>query len=313
MGELINIDAFKGQRPAAAFATLDATEDNLADGIGSSYGIIGYRGKVWTLRLRGETHQFNRADDGTPMNYLDVIVLQQPKHKSRSFYQKGDWDESGSAGKRPICSSLNYTHPDPDVMEKQADVCALCPRNIWSTDSNGRKSKECSDYKRLAVLIAPNLTTPFFGKPLMEPVFLRIPAASLNDLAIMGEAMAGQNWHYSSYVTRVSFAPTAHPKFIYKPIVALKDAEAEVVMGLRNHPNCQRIIGDEQGGEMRTVTTLPPPSDDTPSLGFVQPDKPTLPAPEPVTIEAKVVEDAEVTEADDDLTARVAALLNTKK
>jgi hypothetical protein len=53
--DLMNISQFKGLAPAAAFAAaLDPHAESLSDGIGSSYGIVGYKGKVWTLRLRGQ-------------------------------------------------------------------------------------------------------------------------------------------------------------------------------------------------------------------------------------------------------------------
>jgi hypothetical protein len=246
MNQVTPADFFKTSKPAAAFAALDPSE-SLAEGIGSSYGVIGYKGKVLTLRLRGEVKVFTRPDDGTPMGYLDVIILRAAKVKAKSYYLPGTFDEASSAGKRPICASIDGVTPDKDVLEKQSDACVLCPRNEWRTDANGKKSRECADYKRLAVLILPSQTTRLLGAPLLEPVFLRIPPASLNDLAVFGETMSGQGWPFSSFVTRISFDQTlSHPKFIFRALQGLGDAEAKVVLGMREEMQAKRITGEDQ-------------------------------------------------------------------
>ncbi len=238
-------DFFKNSKPDAAFATLDPTE-SLAEGIGSSYGVIGYKGKVLSLRLRGEVHIFTRPDDGTPIGYLDVVILRSAAVKAKSYYRDG-FDENASAGKRPVCASIDGITPDADVLEKQADACALCPRNEWRTDANGRKGRDCSDYKRLSVLILPHQTQRLMGAPLLEPVFLRIPPASLNDLAVFGETMSGQGWPFSSFVTRISFDPAlSHPKFVFRAIQPLTGAEAKVILDMREDTQSKRITGEDQ-------------------------------------------------------------------
>ena len=244
--EVMNTEAFKGHRPAKAFDTLDPHSESLADGIGSSYGVIGYKGKVWSLRYKGEKHTIVRPDDGTPSSYIDMIILQQAKQKSKSYYL--EYDPGGtSEGSRPICASIDGVVPDVDVQTKQSDTCALCPRNVWKTDANGRKGRECNDYKRLAVLLMPNTTQRVLGQKLMEPVFLRVPAGSLNNLSLMGEQMAQQGWHFSTFITRVSFNPDkAHPEMVFTALQGLSDAEAPVVLPLRADPQAIRIIGEDK-------------------------------------------------------------------
>lgn len=246
MGQELALPDWAKSGPAAAFSELAARaqEDSLSAGIGQSYGVIGYKGKVWSLRYRGERHNFIRQDDGTPINYIDVIVLKQAPHKSKSYYKQYDQD---SAGERPVCSSINGVVPDADAQEKQADACALCPRNVWKTDPNtGRKSRECTDYKRLAVLILPSMTTPLLGSQLLEPVFLRVPPASLNSLAIMGDTMANQGYHYSTYITRISFDPNfAHPQMIFRPLQALGNEEAPVILDLVKDMTTDRIVNGD--------------------------------------------------------------------
>lgn len=240
-----NVVPFQGQRSAAAFAGLAPEADSLSEGIGSSYGIIGYKGKTWSLRFRGENHVFTRADDGSPSSYIDVIILRAAKVKAKSFY--AGYDENSSEGKRPICSSIDGIKPDLDVQTKQADACALCPRNVWKQDATtGRKSRECTDYKRVAALVIPTLTRGFFnGVPLIEPVFLRVPPASLQDIATFGDQMAAQGYHYSTFITRISFDPSvAHPKFLFRAIQLLTDNEAPVVLEQRESEVAKRIVGE---------------------------------------------------------------------
>lgn len=245
MGQEIVVPDSFNKGPAQAFAALNAHDDNLSDGIGQSYAVLGYKGKQWSLRYRGQRHNFLRPDDGTPASYIDVIMLGQAKQKSKSFYKK--YDAATSDGDRPICSAIDGLNPDPDGDMYGVNTCTLCPRNVWKTDpATGRKGRECSDYKRVAVLLLPTQTKALLGSPLVEPVFLRVPAASLNALAILGDTMTAKGYHYSTYITRISFDPDeAHPKMVFRPIQGLSDQEAPIVLELRSDPTVGRITGGD--------------------------------------------------------------------
>ena len=251
----MNISAFKGIKPSQAFASLDPTSESLADGIGSSYGIVGYKGKVWSLRLRGETYNFTRAEEGggtSPLPYLDVIVLRQMPAKSKSFYPPGSYVD-GQMGTRPLCSALDGVTPDADIATPQSTACAICSRNTFKTSPDGRKTRECSDYKRMAVLVLPKLTKDLLGAPLLEPVFLRVPAASLNDLALLGEGMAAQGFHFASFVTRIGFNPDKpHPQMTFRALQPLGDKEASIVLPMRDDPTSFRITGENDVGKVRS-------------------------------------------------------------
>ena len=235
--ELVNMEAFK-KGPAQAFRAEPITE-SLADGIGQSYGVISYKGKVWAVKHRGERKNVLRPDDGTPASYLDVVVLSAADHKSKSYYK--DFVDGDS--QPPLCSSMDGVVPDSGVPQKQADSCALCPRNEWTLQPNGKKGRDCTDYKRLAVLLLPNVSKALFGEPLLESVFLRVPPASLNALAQMGEQMDAQGYPYYSYVTRITFDPNeAHPKMVFKALQPLTDGEAPMIMKLRKDPIAGRIV-----------------------------------------------------------------------
>ena len=255
MGQELQVpDSFKGKAPSQGFAFLDPTSESLAEGIGQSYGVIGYKGKVWSLRYRGEKHVMVRPDDGTPAAYVDVIILGQARHKSKSYYKKYD-PAGGSEGERPICASADGIVPDLDVTAKQCDTCALCPRNVRKPDpTTGQMVRECSDFKRLAVLTLPNVSKALLGEPLMEPVFLRVPAGSLSSLAVLGETMANQGWHFSSFITRITFNPEkSWPEMVFRPLQGLTDNEAPIIKELRVDPLVERITGGQTSAGPRQI------------------------------------------------------------
>jgi hypothetical protein len=115
------------------------------------------------------------------------------------------------------------------------------------------------------VLVMPTQTKPLFGEPLMEPMFLRVPPDSLNSLAIMGDTMSNQGYHYSTYLTRVSFDPNkAHPCMQFRPLQPLNDQEAEVVLELRSQPLVGRITGGDVTSQgIRTVEQALAPAGST--------------------------------------------------
>lgn len=248
MNDVIHFDpkVFAGAKPADAFATLRPQDDKLSDGIGVSYPIIHITGGKWALTYQGDRKTFTRPDDGTPIGYLDVVILRKAPHKVKSWYP-GGYDEQQSKGKRPDCYSRDGVKPDDDVVNKQADFCQLCPRNAFKVDpKDNKRRKECTDYLHLAVLIMPTFTQQLLGAPLMEPAFLRIPPDSMQSLARFGDELAKQGYHYSTYVTRLSFDPnTSHPKLMFRATALLGNAEAAVVLPLREDPQALRITGED--------------------------------------------------------------------
>ena len=286
--ELMNMENFKGGPSAAFKAELDPSSESLADGIGGSYGIIKYKGKVWSLVLRGEQYTFLK-DDGYPLEFLDFVILQQAKNKSKSYYPNY---EDGNTD-APLCASIDGILPDEGVTQQQATACALCPRNVWKKNEEGKKVRECADYKRIAVLLMPAQTKKLLGEALMEPVFLRIPGASLQALAMMGEQTAKQGYHFSSYITRADFDPQqSYPKMRFKAIQALTDREAPVVLPLRKDPLALRIIGEDQVRAALPAPAAPVPQAQQVETGLVDvtpkaaaPEAAPAPAP-PSTLSA---------------------------
>ena len=261
--ELMDMTGFKGGMASAFAAELDPNQESLSDGIGSSYAIIKYKGKQWSLVYRGEQHFFVK-EDGYGLEYLNMVILQQAPLKSKSYFPKksdGSAYEEGSHD-APLCASIDGVVPDAGVPQKQAEACALCPRNVWKTSPDGKKIRECQDYKRIAVMLMPTQTTKLLGEPLAEPAFLRIPGASLENLSRMGDETKRQGYHFSSYITRVDFDPQqAYPKMRFKATQQLTNQEADFILKMRKDPIALRIIGQ---GEQRPQLAPPAAAQDVP-------------------------------------------------
>lgn len=250
MGQELQIpQSFQNKGMAKVFqGRVSVEDDKLSDGIAQGFPVMHYKGKIWALKYRGDRKVITRKDDGTPSGHLDVVILKQAKGKSKQFY-KGAYDPNSSEGMPPTCTSMDGIVPDAGVPERQSEACALCPRNVWKADANGRRGRECSDRKRLAILVMPNQTEPLFGKPVLDPILLDVPPDSMQSLAQMGDSMVHQGFHYSTYLARITFDPNkAHPSLVFRPIRPLEDAEGEAIIKLQEDPSIPRIIGLAENG-----------------------------------------------------------------
>lgn len=238
--------SFQGQKAAAIFQ--DQEFEHGSEGVEGGYGIIKYAGKVWSLQIKGENKPFLRQDDGTPRGAIDVVFTRTATNKAKTYYKSF---VEGSKEK-PICSSNDGIKPDANVIDKQSVACAICPHNVFGSrvTDDGKQAKACSDHKRAAVVLDPQLALEALGYPLSEPVLMRIPAASLQDFSNFGDTMHQQGFPLPSFVTRISFDITkTYPKLKFEAIRRLSDEEGVVAMQLRNGNNALRIIADSAPGE----------------------------------------------------------------
>lgn len=215
-------------------------ENDLSAGVQAGFGIIGYKGKVWSTRYRGEEKQLMRPDGDGPRNSIEVVILKASGHVSKIWYEHGYVEGSTAA---PDCYSTNGVTPDVGSKKKQANACASCPMNQWGSRITpaGKQGKQCSDSKRMAVVPLDNLHNEILGGPML----LRVPAASLRDLAGYGEKMQALGYPYYSIGTRIAFdAAEAYPKFTFGAIRPLSDAEAEVVLAMRNERQVTTILAE---------------------------------------------------------------------
>src|SRR5678815_3012857 len=84
----------------------------LGEGISSGFSIIGYKGKVWQLRHKGNTYYFTDNND-MPLPYIDVVILGENPNITKTYYPQGTYTEDSN--NQPTCSALNGDVPDPGV------------------------------------------------------------------------------------------------------------------------------------------------------------------------------------------------------
>lgn len=232
---VITIPQNFGQVPAHL---QNAGVNDMSEGVGGGFGIISFRGKVWRTKFRGEETAMMREDGSGPKSSIQVVVVRAAPVLSKIYFE-GGYKEGDNAA--PDCFSTNGVVPDPAANKKQARACAGCPKNAWGSriTEAGKAVKACSDSKRLAVVPAADIKNESMGGPML----LRVPAASLQDMAMFANQMAQQGFNYNTYVMDISFdINDAFPKFVFKPIRPLTPEEFAIVQELGDGPVAQRIL-----------------------------------------------------------------------
>jgi hypothetical protein len=214
--------------------------DELGAGVNSSYGIVGIKGKVWSIRFAGEEKQLMRDDGDGPRNSVEVVLLKASPAISKIFYKNGYVDGANAA---PDCWSADGIKPDSSVQAKCHSTCADCPMNAWGsrvTDA-GKQGKQCADSRRVAVVPSEDMDNDLFGGPML----LRIPAASLKDLKAYGDLLSSYQYPYYGAVTRIAFdSKEAFPKLVFNAVRPLTDAEAAKVLKLREDKRVSVVLSE---------------------------------------------------------------------
>lgn len=223
------------------FANVQPTDD-LSSGVQSSFGMIGYKGKVWSVRFRGDEQLLLRDDGDGPRNSVEVVILKAATVVSKIWYEEG-YVEGSTAP--PDCFSNNGVRPEAASAKPQNELCATCPRNQWGSRITpaGKQGKDCADSKRLAVVPLEDLNNEIFGGPML----LRVPAASLQDMAIYGNKMQQWGYPYFAVGTRIAFdVNESYPKFQFNAIRPLDDDEADVVLSWQDSHIVSRILSENE-------------------------------------------------------------------
>jgi hypothetical protein len=224
----------------SVFAGAHASNDELGAGVASSYGIIGYKGKVWSIRYQGNEQILMRDDGDGPRNSIEVVLVKASPAISKIFYRNGYVEGSNAS---PDCWSANGQIPDASVQNKVNRTCADCPMNAWGSrvTESGKQNKACSDSRRVAVVPVADLDNELFGGPML----LRVPAASLKDLKGYGDALNSFQYPYYAVATRISFDPKeAYPKFAFSAIRALSEEEGRRIMELRDDKRVATVLSE---------------------------------------------------------------------
>jgi hypothetical protein len=225
-----------------ALATPETFQE-LSGGVTSGFPILGYKGKVWRIRKSGE-ETLHVDPDGNALPTIDVVLVQANPMPSKIHYDKAF--EEGT-NEPPRCFSNDGIKPDVSVQNPINKICASCPNNVWGSriTDNGKKSRLCSDARRMAVVFANDL---YENGNDCQKFLLRVPPASLNPLKDYAEkVLAPKGIPFFGIVTRIGFdVQAAHPQFVFKPARFLNDEEAEAIVALRGSEDIKRILAEAQ-------------------------------------------------------------------
>ena len=225
---------------SSVFGGAAATNDELGASVASSYGVMGYKGKVWSTRYQGVDTPLMREDGDGARGSIEVVIVKAAAPISKIFY-KGGYTEGSTAA--PDCWSANGQTPDGSVQNKVHATCADCPMNAWGSrvTEAGKQGKACADSRRIAVVPVADIDNELFGGPML----LRVPAASLKDLKAYGDLLNSYQYPYYAVATRISFDPKeAYPKFVFSAIRPLTDDEARKIMALRDDKRVSTVLNE---------------------------------------------------------------------
>lgn len=250
MSNIIVPDSFKG--PVAGVFQGQAAGDDLSGGITGGYGLIKYRGKVWSIQYNGDALTLMRDDGDGPRGSLDVVILKANPNLSKTYYING-WSEDNN--NPPDCASVNGIVPDNGVPHKQSETCATCKNNAWGSAPNGGRGKACGDHRRMAVVPLTDLRNESFGGPML----LRCPAASLQDLASFDSRYKGMGYPYFTMGVKIGFDPAeSYPKFTFQAIRPLNEEEGKIVLELRASPETARVLCEGTAPAAPAAQVAPP-------------------------------------------------------
>jgi hypothetical protein len=281
--------ATKGNGALAKYGDVFATDNNdlSAGASGGGYAVMSIKSSKWRIKYGGEEQLVTDAE-GDPKASVELIMLAASRHVSKTYYSDGYTDGSIDS---PTCQSVLGDSPDPGSLAPQAPMCQTCGHNQWGSKITpaGKKAKLCTDSRRIAVVPAGNKDLSeaqraqvIHNEQYGGAMLLRVPAASLSDLATFGKLMAAKNYPYNTIVVRIGFDPDAsYPKLTFKAVRALTETELEAVAGL---------LSDRTQIDRILIEPAQPRDDDAPVKAAPAPAP--KPAPKPVAIDTEFEEDA---------------------
>jgi hypothetical protein len=271
----IDMSAF-GPPPAImqqALAIIDPKGSEFSAGVTGGFAVVSIRGKIWRIKHQGnETPLMRNASE--PMTSIEAIIVRGSAAISKVYYE-GAYAPDADAP--PDCSSSNGIVPLDTSPKKQSATCAACPKNAWGSKitDQGKKAKACADSRRLAVVPLGDIDNEVFGGPML----LRIPPASLGELAAFDTQMRNMGYPLFGIGVRIAFdINSEYQKLLYTPIRVLTEAEFLKVQELRNDPRVERILEAEDA-------PLPGPAA-APAPVFEQAPPTPAPTPAPAPVAA---------------------------
>lgn len=240
----VPVKATPQYKPPVAFQNLNPADtlQELSGGVTSGFPLISYRGKVWRVRIAGVEHNY-LDEQNQAMPCVEIVIVRSNVRPSKSYFDK-TYEEGSS--ELPRCFSTDGIAPDAQIADPIHSQCASCPKNAWGSGKptpSGKKSRACSDVRRMAVSFAHEIAEKGASATLY---LMRVPPASLNPLKDYAEKILQPRGLYPfAVVTRVGFDPnTSHPKLTFKALRFVNDEEAEAIAALRESEEARRILSE---------------------------------------------------------------------
>lgn len=259
------------QRYAGKGAATDLTK-----GADSGFPIISIKGSKFSIQAGGQT-ALVKTPEGYASPFIDLVIVSANPNLSKIFYSKAYAEGDDDA---PTCSSASGERPDVGVPSPQHENCSQCPHNVWGSKitPQGTKTKACADVRRIAVLAANDLPCVYYQSPFL----LRVPAASLKELAAFGRQLG--DVPYFAAVVRVTFdGEAAYPKLNFTGVRYLEEDELAHVDRWMNDPIVGRITGVDTAIAQDAAPPADPPAAPpaTPPAAFSAAPPATPPATPP--------------------------------
>lgn len=234
-----NIIAFpsNGQLPAYLQKAKSAVSfAAFYSGVAPSFDVLSIKGKGFALIRNGERQVIpDPADPDEPARALNLVLLNANPAVSRIYYE-AEWEDGQSD--KPDCFSNDGVAPASDAQTAQSKTCAACPHAVWGTGGQGKGTK-CRINRRVAVAAA--------GDP-GKAMLLRVPTASLKNLAEYAGWIEGRGVPMEAVITKVRFDPEeATPKLLFKSVGLLDEAGYKTSAGAALSSEVKQIIGVAAG------------------------------------------------------------------
>jgi hypothetical protein len=256
---------FQPQQVPAALAPVMAaqTTSEFSANVGANFAVVSIKGKVFRIKHGGNDLPLmvNYNGQQIPAPSLDVIIPKGNEALSKTFYKDGYTEGSDTP---PDCYAEDGVNPlgplntRPLVNGAPCTDCRTCPMNVFGSKINqvtGGKGKACADTRKLAVLPSQDLVNDRFGGPML----IRVPAASLANLAEYDHKLRAMGIPVFAVVTRISFDATqAYPKMTFEPVRMIDDVEAAAVLAWRNDLRTDTVLASGQAAVQPPA--LPAPS-----------------------------------------------------
>ena len=213
------------------------------EGLSAGFAIIGYKGRNWRIKHRGNEVVVSTADAQgrqQPSAWLDVVIVGVSPAISKQYYAKRFAEGDDAA---PDCFSTDGVQPDAASTAKQSTACSMCPQNVWGSrvNENGNKIKACQDARRIAVVPLGDIENASFGGPMM----LRIPPMSLTNLADYARNLQRLGAQPYMVGTTLSFDQSvAYPLIQFAATGWLTPVEFALAQSAMEDPMVQRVLAD---------------------------------------------------------------------